>query len=69
MTNGGKEKLLALLSGESRKLVNVKFMPGTDRGLTADQIAGTAADALEAAFSKGLIHEPPMSGLPKITLE
>lgn len=70
MNEGGKAKLHSLLfSGENAELGNVKFFPGTGRGLTADTLADAAADAIEMtrkAWEAGTPSTPPVSGLSKV---
>jgi hypothetical protein len=68
MTERGVDKLHSLLFGGERELVNIKFFPGSDRGLTADQLAGEAESAISAAFSEGLKDNPPLSGRAKASL-
>lgn len=65
MSKRGMDKLHALLFGTERELVNIKFFPGSDRGLTSDKLAGAAADAISAALNGDKIDNPPVSGLPK----
>ena len=67
MSNGASQ-LNALLFEEGRELVNFKFLPGNERGLTADQMQGEAAKVIRSAMDKGPIHAPPMSGRTKRTL-
>lgn len=49
MSTSGQEKLHSVLFVEGMELVNVKFFPGTGRGLSADTLAAEAAEALSAA--------------------
>lgn len=62
-------KLHSLLFGEGRELVNIKFFPGTERGLTVSQLAEAAQAALSAALAEGPINNPPVSGAKSQTLE
>lgn len=68
MNESGKERLHSLLFGGEKKLGNVKFFPGTGRELTADRLAGAAADAMKAAmdaWQAGVPSRPPATGLRK----
>jgi hypothetical protein len=69
MNESGKAKILALLFGNERQLENIRFIPGTGRGLTADQMCSEAAQALQSALSKGPADNPPMSGRVASALE
>jgi len=60
--------LHALLFEEGRELVNFKFFPGDDRGLTASQLCDAAAAAVRSALDKGLVDSPPRSGRQKSTI-
>lgn len=53
-------KLHSLLFHQGRELVNIKFFPGTDRGLTSARLQEAAAHALEAALAGGLQSNPPV---------
>jgi hypothetical protein len=53
------EDLHSFLSGEGRELVNIKFIPGTSRGLTDEQLAEEARSAIGRAFAGGLVDKPP----------
>jgi hypothetical protein len=64
----GTEKLTALLFNEGRELANIKFFPGSKKGLTVDELHGAAADAIRSAIEGGLVNTPPMSGLVKSRL-
>jgi hypothetical protein len=69
MAESGLERLHSLLFGKERELKNVKFCPGSNRGLTAEQLSGEAAAMLEAAFAKGdLVDNPPLSGRQKTSI-
>ena len=61
MSTNGMERLHSFLSDEGRELVNVKFFPGTDRGLSSERVAREADAALRRAFVAGVIDEPPVS--------
>lgn len=63
----GMEKLQALLTGNGRGLVNVKFFPGMGRGLTEDQLAEAACDLLGGDLNE-FVDNPPRSGVPKSSL-
>jgi hypothetical protein len=68
MTERGMEKLQSLLFAGEKKLVNIKFFPGSDRGLTADQLAGAAELAISTALAGDLTDNPPLSGVIKASL-
>lgn len=69
MAESGMERLHSLLFGKERELKNIKFCPGSNRGLTADQLSGEAASMLEAAFARGdLVDNPPLSGRKKASI-
>jgi hypothetical protein len=68
MTERGVEKLHTLLFGGERELVNIKFFPGSDRGLTADQLAGAAESAISSVLAGDLADNPPLSGVAKASL-
>jgi hypothetical protein len=68
MNESGKMKLHSLLFDGEKELGNVKFFPGTGRGLTSDDLAGAAADALKCAvdaWQAGTPSRPPVTGLEK----
>lgn len=69
MSVSGMDRLLSLLFEGEKELVNIKFVPGTDRGLTGDQMCDAAHDALKAIFAAGVTDNPPMSGREQLTLE
>lgn len=69
MSESGKHKLLSLLFGEGRELVNIKFFPGTDRGLTSDQLCGEAEAMIRAAIAGNLVDNPPLSGRKKSSIQ
>ena len=63
MSVSGMDELLTLLfNSEGRELKNIKFFPGTDRGLTSDQMGEAAAKAIKSALAKGPKDNPPHSG-------
>lgn len=63
----GMEKLQALLTGNGRGLVNVKFFPSPGCGLTEDQFAEAACDLLSGDLN-GFVDNPPRSGVAKSSL-
>lgn len=68
MNESGKMKLHSLLFSGEKELRNVKFFPGTGRGLTADELAGAAAEALGCAVNAWQVGEPscpPVTGIGK----
>lgn len=68
MNESGKVKLHSLLFVGEKELRNVKFFPGTGRGLTSDDLGGAAADALERAvdaWNNGIVSCPPVTGMQK----
>ena len=68
MNERGMEKLRAFLFRNGRKLVNIKFFPGTGRGLTADQMGAAAEAALASALASDMKNLPPKSGRKASTL-
>lgn len=69
MAMSGKDELLTLLFDEGRELMNIKFFPGTARGLTSDQMCEAAANAIRSALAKGPVDNPPLSGRVRSILE
>lgn len=69
MSENGKEKLLSLLFNDERELVNLRFFPGINRGLTADEMCEEAHFSLAAALSRGAVDQPPLSGRVAAALE
>lgn len=65
MSAGQNSTLHSFLFEEGRELVNIKFFPGSDRGLTKDQLEAAASDALRRAFEGGLVNNPPFTGKVK----
>lgn len=63
----GMEKLQALLCADGRELVNIKFFPGSGRGLTPDSLADAACELLAVDLGN-LVDNPPLSGLAKTSL-
>ncbi len=51
MNESGKDKLLSLLFGGERELVNIKFFPG-DNVSSGDELLETAHDALTQAIAR-----------------
>jgi hypothetical protein len=69
MTKNGVDKLHTLLFEEGRELVNIKFLPGTDRGLTPERMRLAAAAAIESVFDEKPKDSPPVSGRKKASLK
>jgi hypothetical protein len=69
MTEREMGKLHSLLFEQGRELVNIKFFPGTDRGLTASKLCEAAAGALHSALEKGPKDAPPRSGKAKTSAD
>lgn len=66
MTDASKRcDLHSLLTSDGRQLENIKFFPGTDKTVTADDILAQAKAAISAAFEEGLIDTPPVSEVPQ----
>jgi len=68
MSVNGMESLHSFLNEEGRELVNVKFFPGTGRGVRPETVAKEAQACIKRAFASGLADNPPMSGRPKASL-
>lgn len=62
MTMRSMDQLHDFLSSGKRELVNVKFFPGSNRGLTSEQLASAALELL-ADQDTDLTNSPPVSGL------
>lgn len=54
-----ENRLHSLLFADGRELVNIKFLPGSDRGLTPARLKEAAANAIAAAFGGELVNKPP----------
>lgn len=68
MNMSGKEKLHSVLFAEGMELVNVKFFPGTGRGLNADTLSAEAAKAFCVANRAWQDRAPsaaPSTGMAK----
>ena len=61
--------LHSLLFEEGRELVNIKFFPGTDRGLTPARLKDAAQRAMQSAFDGGVKNMPPVCGRGPQTLD
>ena len=68
MSTSRMEQLHSFLTEEGRELDNVKFFPGTARGLTSDQISEETLVSVKRAFEGGLVDCPPVSGRQKSSL-
>ncbi len=66
MSTNAMECLHSFLNEEGRELKNIKFIPGTARGLTGDQMMDAACSAIKNAFARGLPDEPPETGKEKV---
>lgn len=69
MTQSANSKLHSLLFAEGRELVNIKFFPGTDRGLTAARLSDAAEEAIRLALDGDMVSNPPVTGMVKCKLE
>lgn len=68
MNETGRDQLHSLLFEGKGELINVKFFPGSARGLTADKLSSAAADMLRTAVSAwedGVASNPPVTGMGK----
>ncbi len=71
MRENGMDKLHSLLFNGEGGLKNVKFFPGTGRGITRDQLADAGADMIEAARSAwngGSPSNPPRTNIERTQL-
>lgn len=59
------QSLHSFLFEEGRELVNIKFFPGSDRGLTKHRLEAAVNKALRSALLKGEVNEPPRTGRAK----
>ena len=55
------DQLTGFLCSGGRKLMNVKFLPGTNPNLTRDQLCDAARGMLES-IKQDMQHNPPKSG-------
>ena len=62
-------KLQKLLFSRDRELLNIKFMTGTAKDLTAERVSDEAASAIERAMQRTDEDQPPTSGLEKQSVE
>ena len=69
MKTSNQKRLHSLLFEEGRELVNIKFMPGNDRGLTSAKLADAAARAIDDAITSGMVSNPPMTSMAKCRLD
>lgn len=67
--NASNGLLHSLLFGGERELVNVKFFPGADLGLTANRLSDAAAAAIDAVLSRGPVNSPPTTRRQKAMLK
>jgi hypothetical protein len=65
MSESGKARLLSLLSGSERELVNIKFFPG-DAVTSGDELAGAVHDALVQGLADGAVEIIPTTGLSAV---
>lgn len=71
MNASGRDKLNSVLFCDEQTLVNVKFWPGTGRGLSSDALAEEAAGALQSArdaWSQRVPSKAPSTGMRKQSL-
>lgn len=71
MREDGMSRLHALLFGEDRSLVNVKFFPGNGRDLTRDHLAEAGASMIKSAceaWENGKQSNPPRTKMIKSQL-
>ncbi|MEE9388529.1 MAG: hypothetical protein V3U96_07950 [Paracoccaceae bacterium] len=68
MMDAAPESLHSLLFEEGRQLENIKFFPGTDRGLTAEKLCNAADKAIRSALDKGPIDVVPHTGREKTSI-
>lgn len=69
MANDNIGALHPLLFEEGRELLNIKFHPGTNRGLTKGQVADATCAAIRSALAKGPVNNPPLTGRSRARLE
>jgi hypothetical protein len=69
MSSCGTDKLHALLFEGARELENVRFFPGSDRGLTAAQLRAEAAAMIAAALAGPMVDNPPVTGRQKTSID
>jgi cytosine/adenosine deaminase-related metal-dependent hydrolase len=59
MSVNGTGTLHSFLNQDGRELMNVKFFPGTARGLTLEQVESAARASIERALESG-VDSPPI---------
>ncbi|MBK1669634.1 hypothetical protein CKO28_16470 [Rhodovibrio sodomensis] len=69
MTATGMKRLEQVLFGGDRTLVNIKFMKGTAQNLSADELGGEAAIALERALERVGDDEPPQTEQNRVSVQ
>lgn len=59
------QKLMEVLNRDGRELLDIKFIPGSSRSLSAADMADEAAKVAEQLFDETIPHSPPVTGLFK----
>lgn len=65
MASGFAESLHELLVGDNRELVDIKFMPGQGRSLTAGRMLEEARGVATQLLDESVPDSPPVTGLKK----
>lgn len=68
MSTQRMDSLHSFLKEEGLELLNVKFVPGTGRGLRADQVERAGKEAIQRALAGGMVDNPPMSNRAKASV-
>ncbi|MFG1189242.1 hypothetical protein [Xanthobacter flavus] len=66
MSESGKDKLLSLLFGGEKELVNIKFFQGNSPSLTAAELCEEAYSAIVQACAADMQDNPPHSGMERV---
>ena len=64
MSMRSMDRLHDFLTSGGRELVNVKFFPGSNRGLNPELLAA-AAHSLLSEIMASPVNRPPVSGIPQ----
>ncbi|MDE0275573.1 MAG: hypothetical protein OYH76_06730 [Defluviicoccus sp.] len=68
MTPDQRDELDSLLFDQGNELVNIKFLPGTKRGLSSSEFRREAASVLKEVRSREP-DAPPATGVEKTVIE
>ncbi len=66
--NNNEQSIVSLLSVDGKMLENIKFLPGTSRGLTTSQVRDEAVRVVTQIGNEEFVSMPPSSGLKRKTI-